>query len=594
MNGAISGIGRRIAGWLQSPVGFTALTLLSLVLAIVASLDTRPLMRLSPDSEYGILNVIPWEYWLAIAISFSLMAANVFNSKKFYSPLSMFFFIILFVNVESFFLYEPVGSTDAYMHFLNGATLADSGNTFFSLDAPPYPNGYFGSFMLTKMMVETMGLGNGDVVALLSIFRFIVPLWFFSCTYFLLTRLTTLRRARFITAVAILGIPYFQFHYSPQAFGLILLPILLYTVAVPNVNMKKCLVIQVLLFTILIFTHGPTAIFFALTYAFVAFMHRLMIFAKQTPGGLNVSAPVAAYFLVGMVLTNPMIYRLASITFDGGASLSFIAQAVSVPATGTGLLWQAQLGLPGLGRVGGHFIVPELIRLCVLGAFFALSAYGTSVMLKKRDFGGINLLAMGGFAATGIFSVGNVLFPSMNLGDRSFLFLGISTVLMMLFLMRGGFPPIRWKAEPDKRKALVGLLLALLMLSPAAGVVAYHYNQGIHFTPPQNEDRFLWTAWHADAGSAYTQSDNHGIAFSRRPFVELGAGEMYELGLENFQPRDPVIHQDGTFFVFTDSSRWYFTWEEKLDDYRAILDYCEAECDMVYSSPGNIVYYTTL
>ncbi|MFH0815927.1 MAG: hypothetical protein V1934_03820 [Methanobacteriota archaeon] len=594
MNRAIADVGSRVARWLQSPVGFTALTLLSLVLAIVASLNTRPLMRLSPDSQFGILNVIPWEYWLAIAMSFSLMVANVFNKKRGYFPLSILIFVVLFVNIESFFLAEPVGSTDAYLHFVKGAALADSGNTFFSFDLGAYPNGYFGSFMFTKVVAETMGLGNGDVVFVLSVFRFLVPLWFFGCMYYLFTKLTTLRRARGISIVMILGIPYFQFHWSPHAFGLILLPILLYTVAVPSDNRKKCLAIQVLLFTLLIFTHGPTAIYFALTYAFIVFMHRLLIFAKKSPSELNVSAPVAAYFLVGMVLTNPMISHLASVTFNGGNSLSVLANAIGVSAGGAGPFSPGQVGLPGLERVGGHFLIPELIRLCVLGAFFALSVFGTFKMFKNGDFRGTNLLAMGSFAATGIFSIGNILFPSMNMGDRSFLYLSLGSVIMVIYLLREGFPKVRWTPGADKRKALVTLVLALLMLSPAIGAIAYHYNQGSYFTPPQNRDRYLYTIWHANAGSVYSYGDNHGIMFSKRPFIELGVGEMYLLSLVDFDPQSPRLNQAGTYFVFTDSSLWHYTWEERPDDYQAIQNYCETNCDLVYCSPGNVVYYILL
>jgi hypothetical protein len=465
MKKALSDLGNRCLGCMRSPNGFMAIALVSIILAIISSLLQNPLMRLPVDSQFGILDQIPWEYWLALALSFSLMMANVLNGKRYYALVSMLFFAIIFVNIESFFQHDPVGTTDAYMHFMNGATLGDASNAFFTFELGDYPNGYFGSFIFTKVMVETLGIGNNGIVPLLSIFRFLVPIWFFGCMYLLFTKITSATKARIITIVMILAIPYLQFHYSPHAFGLIIMPIMLYTIIVPAENPRKNMLLQMLLFTYLMFTHGPTTIYIALVYAFATVMHHALRKTKKDRSGLNVGLPVAIYFLASMMVCNPLINQLVSNTLSEVRLLSLIPNAIGVNGGGAPLFIPDLAGLPGLERLGGNFLFAEVIRLYVLTVFLAISVYGTCRMLKTKDFSGLNILTIGSFFVTGLFGVGSILYPSLNMTDRSFLYLGMGSTLMMIYLLPDDFLERLRGLKLPERKVVLSILAILLMLS---------------------------------------------------------------------------------------------------------------------------------
>ena len=71
-----------------------------------------------------------------------------------------------------------------------------------------------------KLLIELINENLDTTVSLLSFFRMVMPFWFFACMYFLFKKLMSVTKARIIAIVMIMAIPYFQFHYSPHAFGL--------------------------------------------------------------------------------------------------------------------------------------------------------------------------------------------------------------------------------------------------------------------------------------------------------------------------------------------------------------------------------------
>jgi hypothetical protein len=355
MKNDLSSAKNRIIDWMRSTNGFLFVILISLIMAMIAFIFHNPIIRFPSNSQFGILNLIPMEYWWALTISFVLMAVNVPNNKKYYSFISMIFFIILFINIESFFLHNPVGTPDAYGHFLLGINLEDSSNNFFSFELGTYPSGYFGSFIFSKLIMEMLGLSITATVPLLSIFRIVVPIWFFTCIYVLFTKLMPAIKARIITIIMTLAIPYFQFHYSPHAFGLIILPLLIYTIVVPTSNTRNNFLMQILLFSFLMFTHGPTTIYIALIYAFVVFIHHGLKSTKQSRISLNISMPVAAYFVIGMMIFNPMVSHLIFTTIGSWgmqASITHIPYISDFEIFNLGI---QQTGVLGLERLGGNF-----------------------------------------------------------------------------------------------------------------------------------------------------------------------------------------------------------------------------------------------
>ncbi|MBW1886743.1 MAG: hypothetical protein JRI52_00130 [Deltaproteobacteria bacterium] len=580
--------GNRFIVFMRSTLGFRLIMLVSILLALLTMILHNPLLRLPTTAQLGILSLIPPEYCLALILSFMLMVTNIGNEKRYYFFASMMLFTLLFISLESFFLHNPVGTTDAYGHFLRGANMEDYSNPIFSFDSGWYPNGYFGSFLFTKVMVELLGLENTSTVPLISIFRVLVPLFFFGCMYFLFTKLMTLTKVRMLTIIMIMAIPYFQFHYSPHTFGLIIMALMLYTILVPTENPVKNYLIQILLFSFLMVTHGPSTLYIGIAYGVAAFLNYALKSTRQERKGLNVCLPVGTYLIVGALLFNPIIFKIVSITFSGAGMLS-----ITTMVPGDSFSLNNSL-IMGLERLGGSYVLAEFIRLGVLGLFLLITLVGIFRIFKKRDFGGINIFILGGVVATGFFFAGSILYPSLNFGDRAFLYLGIGGILMGIYLLPVDFSErLRSFRKPDKR-TMVSLLIIIILLSPTVGALAYHYNQGVYFTAPQNQERYVFISEHTEVAVVYSHWENHGLVLNRRAFEVKVFDNLETRILVDFDPNEPFLYPEGTFVVISESTEWFYSLEERTDELQAIMDYCDQEMNKVYSSPGNSVWYVDL
>ncbi len=576
--------------WMRTTNGMLLTVLVSLALAMVAFMFHNPILQFPSDSQFGILSLIPAEYWLALILSFVLMAVNITNKKRYCFFIAMSIFIMLFINMESFFLHNPVGTTDAYGHYFNGINLANSSNLFFSNDPlATYPQLYFGSFIFTKILVVLLGVDLAATVPLLSIFRILMPFWFFTCMYLLFKKLMPLTKARIIMILMIMSIPYFQFHYSPHAFGLIILPLLIYTIIVPARNIRNNFLLQLLLFSFLMFTHGPTTIYIALAYAFTAFMHYGLKSTKTARTSLNTYMPVAIYFLIGMSILNPLFYNLIFSMFSNLGLQAVINCKVNIHGIGIFNSGIQQAGILGVERLGGNFAMAELMRLYVLGIFAFIASFGTFQMFKKKEFTGLNLFILGGFLSTGILTIGNILYPSLNMGDRSFLYLGFGSILMLIYLLPDDIKNrLKGLGRIDKTKFMSALII-LIMLSPMIGSLAYHYNQAGYFQSPQDEERYSFTVGHVDSAYVYRYWDNQ--VYINYIWERHAPGKLIFLRLIDFNPDSPTLDSGGTFIVISDSTCFMFKLEERTEHFNEILHYCDGDMNRVYSSPGNSVWY---
>jgi len=509
MKNALSYAGNRTLVWMRSLNGLLSVILISLLLMLIAFISHNPILRFPDDAQFGIFSLIPVEYWVALALSFILMIANVTNEKRYHFLISMIFFIVVFVDIESFFLHNPVGTTDAFGHYLTGVNLADSSNVFFSTDPlTSYPQLYFGSFIFSKMLAELLGLNLIATVPVLAIFRLIMPIWFFVCMYFLLTKLVPKTKARIITIVMIMAIPHLQFHYSPFAFGLIILPLLIYTIIVPTPDFHKNLLIQAILFTFLMLTHGPLTIYIVPAYAVTVFLHYGLKSTRNSRAHLNVSMPLAVCFIIGMSIFNPLFNHLFFATLDKFGLSATMAYCNVFSGMGYFNPGLQPIGLLGLERLGGNYAVSEFIRMYVLGVFALIAFFGTLSIFKNKKFTGVNMFILGGFFSTGIFLVGSLFYPSLNMTDRAFLYLEFGSVLMLIFLLPDDFiHKLKEFCEIDKSKAF-NIFIILILLSPAIGSLAYHYNQQGYFQPPQNEGRSAFTLTHVESAHIYQYWDN--------------------------------------------------------------------------------------
>jgi hypothetical protein len=220
--------------------------------------------------------------------------------------------------------------------------------------------------------------------------------------------------------------------------------------------------------------------------------------------------------------------------------------------------------------------------------------FGTYLIFKRKEFTGLNIFIISGFLATGLISIGNILYPSLNLGDRTFLYLGLGGLLMLIYLLpKDIISKLKDFRKPNKT-TLKSALIIIILCSPIIGSVAYHYNQGIYFQPPQNEDRYIFTIQHVNSATIYNYWDNHGLIINNIPREGNASGELINLNLIDFNPEFPILDKNGTVIVVADSTEFMYIWDEMTDDYEAILSYSNKEMNKVYSSPGNSVWYIDL
>jgi hypothetical protein len=585
----------RVADVLRSRNGFLLIFTMTVLLGMVSYALHSPLIELPVNSQLGILGVLPLEYYLAIGLSLLLLFANLRNEKRGYFFASLLLVVFMFVCMEYIFLWNPIGNSDAYGHFFGGANLQDSGNPLLSYSSGNYPYGYFGSFVLTKMLVSVVGMKNTDTVMFLSIFKVAATLLFFSFLYFLLMRVMSTSNARLVTVIMVFANPYFQFHYSPQAFALIILPIFLYTIVAPRFDGKRMYAIQFLLFLFLMFTHGPTTIYLALAYFFATIILYYARSKKFADCRMNANIPLAIALLVGMLLTNPSAIRLIQITFAPINPIGYMPAGVNIIDIKGVPIFPVGVDFLGVERFGDNFFIPEIVRLVVLGISFVISAWGIWKIVKERRMDALNIFLVGAFVSMSLLTVGNILYPSLNMEDRSFLYLIFGGVILLNIIIPSRFTLSELlntrKIKTRLRNGLL-VLTVFLILAPMVNGLAYHYNNGIYFSAPQYTERDLFVMEHMSKITVFSYRDNHGLLLDGDRFAERQFWGIDFIDLKDFFAREESGSQQfRTCIVIAESTKWSYHLQEQDQDLARVTSFANSNMNLVYTTVGNSVWF---
>lgn len=570
---------------IQSVYGFLIIILISILLLLKATLSHNPLIEYPVDAQFGIFSLVPLEYYIALFLTFTLMVVNIWNKNKWYFYLSMLVFITVFISVESFFLYQPVGTDDAYMHLLRGAQLEITANPLLSHADGSYPYGYFGSFTFGKMISEVIGLKDSTLVPFLSFFRLIVPLVFFSFIYLLIKKFTSLLKARAVLIIMILSIPYFHFHYSPHAFGLIILPLFIYTTIVPKERVKSIYLLQILFFIFLMFSHGPTTLYVMFTYVFVLFFYFILRRKNLIEDKLNVNVFTGAFFIIGTVLTNPTL-----------ANKIPIFNTTTVTSNSLFINYSEQItNIFGLERLGNNYLLPETIRMLVIGLCGLIYLIAMYSILRKKRFDNLNLFLIGAFFSTFILSVGNYLWPSLNMTDRTFLYIEFGAIIMIIYLIQNDWKFLRKfnmkTLMQTCKKRPISILILMLLLAPAINSIAYNYNQGVYFLAPQYQERHLFLMEHTNSAIFYSYRAYDGVILENDSLDYVTFENKTFIDLHYFNTEDPNIHVNETFIVMVEPTMWSYLIQEDDASLNDLLAFADENMNKVYSSPENQIWF---
>ncbi|MFO7618157.1 MAG: hypothetical protein R6W91_00605 [Thermoplasmata archaeon] len=547
------------------------------------------------EAQLGILQMLPPEYYVAIALSALLLLANFDNKRWGYFFFSMLLLIFTFTCLEAVLYCNPVGATDAYGRYTSGISLAQSANPFFSPTAYPYL--YCGSFLYTKVFSIIAGIGNSNTVPFISLFKVLATLSFFSLLYFILLRSMSLRVARLLTVLMVFANPYLQFHYSPPAYGLLFTTILIYTILAQRQNHGKILVIQILLFSFLVITHGPYTLYFTMAYLFTSILHwffRRRVWAEAT---VNISIPTAVLFTAGMLLMNPSITMRVKSIITWLSPLSAKVSYVNMVNVSHSIPEHLGYGTLGMERFGTNYIIPETLRILVLASCMIATLWCVWVIIKKKKMDSMNLFLLGATGSFLFFTVGNIIFPVMNLGDRSFLYLIFGSILLLRNIVPSDFSLsglLRVKRQNTAMKNILAILTILLILSPLANGLTYHYHNGIYFTAPQYADRHLYLYEHSPHSIVYFYRDNSYALYGvNRIGVSLPASVIAQ-STYWFYPEDPKLGQYPTFIVMAEPTKWSYSIFGEDSNMQVMMAYTSEEMSLVYSSIGTSVWYKSV
>jgi hypothetical protein len=352
--------------------------------------------------------------------------------------------------------------------------------------------------------------------------------------------------------------------------------------------------VQFLLFLFLMLTHGPTTVYLAIAYLFAAISVAYMKRTKAIDCRINANVPMALTIMAGTLLTNPSLINIMKISVTGFSISAF--QPALINAIGLHGLQTQPFGSNFLGmeRLGSNYFLPETIRLFVLAASLAVTLWGIWRIVKTKKYDALNIFLIGGFFATSVLTAGNIIYPSLNLGDRSFLYLVFGGVLLMRNFIPDGFS-FSGFSNFGRIKSLLKVwphvLIAFLVLAPLANGIAYHYNNGINFSAPQYRDGYIFLVGHADQVVVFSHRDNHGMVFYRDTFWQRSYAHMAFVSLKSFDPGNPIPQQSDTCIIVAEPTQWAYRLVEMDSTLDGIQRYADSNMSRVYATTGYVVWY---
>lgn len=373
------------------------LMFLGALLWLFAILSTR-IWWIDPQYEFGLLQVLPIHFWAGLVcyIVGLLTTIRQVGKNTFLSLLLLLNFMITGVPVT---VESNARIHDAWWHLATARTIVDSGNMESRESLPFMYLNWPGSFIFTALAVITSDV---PVFSYIRVFPLISSSIFLMGYYLSISQLVKNEFHRRYGAIAILFFdPWLQFHNSPQAFALMLLPLILFTLPKSG---RKWTLMTLLLYSSAVISHPITSIFLLL----VTTTSYLM---RQT---LNSSAQRSQVNPV-LLVTLLMAWLMHNATQVFNNNIARVAENI----------WNVSLVDQSLALLQRRSVLlPSSIRLTT--CLFAVILTLTHLVLGRRG-PKILSLAMGWTAAIVFLSVYDLAFLGGSFNDRSFMFLGLLT-----------------------------------------------------------------------------------------------------------------------------------------------------------------------
>ena len=432
------------------------------ILLVVYASATRPVLQISLDAQFGLLQELPLPYWLGLG----LLALSVLLAARGRSDLVFLIAGAAFLGIlaGSAALIEPNAPVwDSYIHYASAETIVRTGRN--PTDPSQYAANWPGVFLVVAFTHLIGGLAPLPLIRLFPVFSgtfTFLTLFVFLRAWF---PARVIRPASMLTAV--LNV-WAQYHVSPQGIGLSLALLVLATAWDRRVPVR---VANAALILGLVLCHATS------TFFLLGILGLDMLIAQFYPRRTGTGANRVTAFGKG---ASPF---LAYATVWLGW-LFFVAQGAAATAktavtSQIGKILQvgaATANVVAARSVENIYVWPPRLRLAALGVVGLVSLVALVVLLRQQRTRSRGRFFMAAFLALGILGLSDILFFGGQIYDRAFMFFAVlAPPLCLLGLHELRVRPAVWRA------AIVGLLVVSM-----AAAATSNYQEAFYFVPDQS------------------------------------------------------------------------------------------------------------
>ena len=510
------------------------LVLFSIIAAVIlfCFTFTKTVVYFIPTTAYfglGLLNILPLSWWLSLALSLmALLFTTFYIDDERLFLLATFTYLVVFWNVGA--LIEPNARiTDTYRHGAVAYHILKKENWDVAGAYRRYELQYLqwpGAFVHFVLVALLTGLDENGLLLLLKFFPLLSSTIFMLMVFLMFKHFLGVRYAKVATMITMSLNVYLQFHFSPQAYALMLFPLAITSLTHDE---KKYKVLWIISFITVLFVHPITSLILILTVGSLYFGKHIFPVRVDSKSG-NALVFASTSYLAYMIHLALLQFRELLISLESTLLNVFL-----------GSLRELR---PTVARVG--FIVASQIRLFIFIATLTISScliIATFRRAKKSSQYALSLLLAGL-----TLSVLDVFIYSGMFLDRgiAFYYIGFALLVPSVLLLKS------FKGR-HMRLSVKAVLIIVLALSFVNSITLY-YQEGCNVMSNGYIAGWRFVYTNLGEGLSVTGADFHHV---------LMAGEDTYKHIRSA----PILEEDANVLIFNSVNENYMLLIEKMDSY---------------------------
>jgi hypothetical protein len=452
-------------------------TFLGLTIALLSSLEIEPISWVPLDRQFGLLQVLPWHFWLGFGLCLASLILGMRTDSEHVFLLKMAILFVLIWGIPVIFERNAT-VWDAYAHFSGGLEIMSTGIPKGNIEL--YSVNWPGAFIFFGV---SKTLPNIDSSAYLRFFPIPVAALTIAVLHLFLRNYMSAPIERIaLLAVSFLNV-WFQFHVSPQAIGFILGMLTLLTIERSYFWWR---VIALILFTAVLVSHATTMfiVVTAVSYAFV--LRRIQNRKNDDQETSRRSWTPALLFI---------ILALAWLFWNALGTSEALVRSLEAQVSQIFSMNQRVASMIDVRTTENIFPFPPLIRIVSIGLLILMSLCYVSCLVlgrlikRDRNFGRAEsvswTLPVSLFAVSFFLAAADILVFGGQFYDRNILFVAIVSPMLGLRLATI-FKSVKltgsgWKRSARKLIPHLGTAVVALMIGAAfASLTTVFYQEDFY------------------------------------------------------------------------------------------------------------------